>query len=419
MFLRGLKGTIDRQIAIAGYPGTQPIVESPRWGVHPYVSTGIVLSKYTVKGGLLDDPMDTSPTFGAGSSIDSTMQVKTSENGRIVGNSLTDSDGKCSNGWHGAISSGEMGGSNVKIFGNYIYELGCRQTSHFHHTTYMSKRDTSNSQPSIAWEYGWNRLEGNKAKFGIHSYDQSPFDSRNCGDVTGTLRIHHNYIKDQRGAGVNLSTKDYDDKDICWTTDVVIDKNVLINTGLGPVSELNNGTAPYGISVGGDIGGNVEITSNLILDVSDPSAREYGTAAAINLFLRNTSSTIIVSKNIVTVSDDITLIRKETKNHSILSNIWYSESRSAESIQDEVLQLGSTLDNRFYDPEISILGNSIIVGIPAMAKSVTYQGALALVVNEKAQEKIGFYGSYSSSQDIGPFYENFSPPNPPSIIEAK
>jgi hypothetical protein len=420
MYLRGLQGTLARQIAIAAYPGTQPTVDSPRWGIHPYLTTGIVVSKYIVKGGLLDDPKDNSDTFGAGATIDSTMQIKTSENGRIIANRITDSAGKCSNGWHGAISSGEMGGSNVKIYGNFIHDLGCRQTSHFHHTTYMSKRETSDSTPSIAWEFGWNRLEGNEAKFGIHSYDQSPFDSRNCGDVVGTLRIHDNFIRNQRGSGINVKTNDYDQKDFCWTADISIYKNVLINTGLGPVSEINNGTAPYGISVGGDLGGNVEVNSNLILNVSDPSSREYAKAYAIDFSLRNTQSQITIASNIISVNDNIALLHKETSNHSIIENIWYSASRTNESVQNEITSIGNTSGNLFYDPEVAVFGNTITIGSPSTFEGTSYQGSLAITSTTTASTtNVDFYGNMTGVDYIGPFDENFSPPNPPSGINAQ
>ncbi|MCH8499088.1 MAG: hypothetical protein LAT63_11465 [Marinobacter sp.] len=299
LFLRSINGTLSNQVALVAYPNTRPIVRSPRWGIHPYLSSGIVVSKFSVYGGLLDDPRDNSLTFGAGSTSDSTMQIKTSSNGRIIGNYISDIEGKCSNGWHGGIVSGGIDGSNVKVFGNHIDDLGCIQTSHFHHTTYMTKRTANGSEPTLAWEFAYNRLTNNKARYGIHFYDQSPFDSTQCDHVVGTLRVYKNHISNQRGPGINVVTRDHSRNKSCWETDVEIVGNILVNTGLGPVAEINNGTAPYAIKLGGAINGSFFIANNLIEKVSDASSREYAAPAVISITDQIIPKGIVLVNNII------------------------------------------------------------------------------------------------------------------------
>ena len=132
IFLRSLYGNANAHIGMLSYPGAHTLVESPTWGIHPYLSTGLLISKFIVKGGIIDDPKDFSATIAPTSP--STAQITTTANGRIIANSLTDIDGKCSNGYAGAITGGSTNADNVSILGNEIYGIGCWQTSHFHHT---------------------------------------------------------------------------------------------------------------------------------------------------------------------------------------------------------------------------------------------------------------------------------------------
>ena len=417
MFLRGLNGTLTDQIAIVAYPGTHPLVRSPRWGVHPYLSTGIVISKFVVEGGLLDDPHDNSPTFGAGSTSDSTMEIATTENGRIVGNEITDSPGKCSNGWHAAISSGGMGGSNVKVFGNYIHDLGCQQTSHFYHTTYMSKRSTSAQPASQGWEMAWNNLTDNHAVYGIHNYDQSPFDSTNCGDVTGTISIHDNFIKNQRGTGIDVATNDYDHVGYCWTANISIKRNILINTGLGPVSEVNNGTAPYGINVGGDLGGNVDIENNLVLNVSDPSSRLYATAAAIKIGLRYTQNQVLIARNIISINDPIDALVTNNAADQIISNLWYAPANLT-YVQKQIESYSGSSGNLFTNPNITVNNDTVTLANTADLM-LNQTSLLSASSTASTSSYTGFYGNKSTQAFIGPIIDNSKAPSPPSNISVQ
>lgn len=55
LFLRSVKGTLQQQVALVAYPGTLPIVRANNSGIEPYVSTAIVVSKFKVEVGELED----------------------------------------------------------------------------------------------------------------------------------------------------------------------------------------------------------------------------------------------------------------------------------------------------------------------------------------------------------------------------
>lgn len=279
MFLRALEGNKNEHIAFISYPGTAASVSSPTWGIHPYLSTAIVISKFTVEGGNIADPIDDSPYVPPTSPF--TIQIKTTQFGRIIGNKVTDIAGKCSNGMSGAISGTGFEVEELKVFGNEISDIGCRQTSHFHHTTYFTRRTNKGLRNIASPEFGWNFLHNNMARYGIHFYDETQSRNAPCDHIEGKLLIHNNIVIKQRGPGINVYTSGRGHG--CWITDVVIRDNILIETGLGPVSELQNGTAPYAIKIGGSIIGSFEIYSNIIYNVSDSSSRQHEKPFAINV----------------------------------------------------------------------------------------------------------------------------------------
>lgn len=410
MYLRALSGTEERQIAIVSYPGKTSTVSSPKWGVRPYLSSGIVISKYIALGGLLDDPQDDRPTFGSGPNSDTTIQIRTSRDGRIVGNYISDIPGKCSNGSSGSISSGDEDGSNVKVLGNFLHEVGCKQTSHFQHTTYMSKRTSDGSEPSEAWEFGWNRLEDNMAVFGIHFYDQSPFDSRACDPVVGTLKVHNNYIKNQRGQGISIYTSDYSRQQECWAADSHIFNNVLINVGLGPIAEANNGTHPYAISIGGDIDGDFHIYNNLVYGVSDVSSREHMTPYILRLRNRLANSKVVIENNIFQANHPMDMVQSLTDTPVLgENNIWFiggTESRQAAHYS----LLSSS--SRAVDPKV-IIDNGLI----HLSQD---SPAIGAAKDNRLQPSIDFYGhQVGPNPSIGPISSEsvVNPPSPPSNID--
>ncbi|MCE2572714.1 hypothetical protein [Motilimonas eburnea] len=286
MWLVQLEGTAERQIAIASYPATQGFVSGSNWGIHPYLSTGLVISKYRVEVGHQPDLGPNAPVQGVPNAQLSNENIRASRWGRIIGNYLLEREGMCADGFAGAIVSNGHQGDGLKALGNHIFDHGCDQTSHFQHTTYITVRqDGAGKEQLDGWEFAWNHLENNKAKFGLHFYDQMNHSYDQClGFKPGAvLKAHNNYIINQKGSGINVHnysrelTDEEGNKTIppCWQVDVEIYNNVIINSGLGPVGELNNGTAPYGITAGGHILGKFDIFNNTISGVSDESARQY------------------------------------------------------------------------------------------------------------------------------------------------
>lgn len=306
IFLRSINGKADAHVGMVSYPGSQTLVESPTSGIYPYLSTGIIVSKFTVKGGLIIDPNDDSPTVPPSSP--STAQIATSANGRIVANALTDMKGRCSNGYAGAITGGFTDADNVSILGNEIYEIGCRQTSHFHHTTYMTRRSQTGAAPISAGEFAWNYLHDNMAKYGIHYYDQSNSSAKACDQVTGTLKIHNNYIVNQRSAAISVRTENSFKGAPCWEIDTLIYNNIIDNSGLGPVAEISNGTQPYAFILGGGIAGNFRVFNNLVISVSDEEGRKYGIPAVVNFNAYKNLTTLSFVNNIVQPNYDMSLI---------------------------------------------------------------------------------------------------------------
>lgn len=221
---------LEAQLAIAAYPGFQPKVIAQK-AFENFRTSGQVVSKFDIyasnylqvdsQGQPLGDVITSSPkdTYG----------VQTSQNGRVVANRIGDIPGGCASAWNGAINGAQHRSDNVKIFGNEIYEYGCNGSSKLHHTTYLSVRSSDDIRVN-AWEWGYNYLRGNRAKFGIHQYDERTrtTDGRSdvCGDVVGAIKIHNNVIIDQGGAGISVGST-------CnWSMDVVIENNILNNVGL-------------------------------------------------------------------------------------------------------------------------------------------------------------------------------------------
>lgn len=390
VFLRSLNGRADAHIALVSYPGTQAKVESPSWGIHPYVSTGIVISKYDIRGGIIDeDPLSTS-YVPPGST--STAQITASAYGRIVGNFLGELAGKCSNGWAGAIVASEAQTDQLMVHGNEIADIGCNQTSHFHHTTYFTRRTQTGAAATQAGEFSWNYLHDNKAKYGIHYYDQTNDSSKACDQVTGTLKIHDNYIVNQRSVGISVQTSSSYAAAPCWTMDTEIYQNVLINTGLGPIAELNNGTQPYAMYLGGAIAGNFKLYNNLIDGVSDEASRKYQTPAVL-AFITTRNSELSLYNNVIQPRYAMPLTTNAATIPSSMQFNLLSTDVTLRFSQAFLQRLtASTALNYQTDPQITSNGTVIIAPTsPAIGKG-------------QRNTEVDFYGRTVSSDnpEIGP-----------------
>ena len=283
----------------------------------------------------------------------------------------------------------------------------------------MSKRGTASDPTSQAWDFSWNYLRDNKAKFGIHFYDQSPFNSTNCGDVAGTLRARYNFIENQRGTGINVSTSDHDDIGDCWSASVEVNNNIILNSGLGPVSELNNGTSPLGINVGGDIGGSILIANNIVSRVSDASSRLYADAAAIVVGKEGDSESVVITRNIIHVPDDgfkITMIRTLNKNAVIQDNVFYrSGVVLSQNLSSYFPDFFPVEQNFLIDPILKDSDKTIIYEVPNPKE----KGQINYPSDFQNRSLLDFYGRETSFPYIGPILSSTpqgSPPQPPGNI---
>ena len=289
MYLRGVTGTLSNQIAIVAYPNTRPIISSANQATTQYLSEGIVFYNFYLEVGHKNDSDPVDP----GNPTNSNGHVAINDFGRVVGNFLTDIDGKCSTGWSGSIGNGQGQGDKGKVFGNHIKEVGCDNTSKFQHTTYFSLRSTSATIE--AYEIGYNYLEDNNAIFGIHVYDQST--NGECGNITGTIKVHNNVVKNQRGPGVNIGTFDTTEPfEACWTADLEVYNNILINVGLGvPADGFSNSNA---ISIRGSIiNDSVTVKNNTVYGYGEEVSflSSIGNAVVVDLFLAD--PTVIFESN--------------------------------------------------------------------------------------------------------------------------
>lgn len=293
LFLRKIEGTESHPVSLIAYPNTRAKVSAANRGVHPYVSSYINVSKFAIEVGYAP----TDAPISAGSTSNSNAHIK-AQQGRYVGNRMSQIEGTCFTGWSGAIVSNGLGGDGIKVYGNHFDNLGCDNSSRYQHTLYLSNR-TPNANIK-AWEVSYNYLDNNNVFYGIHAYDETIYNGGDdCDwDVSGTMRINNNVIVNQRGAGINIGTRDNNgDKNKCWTADIEIQGNVLVNVGLGMPQE--NGVAnPDAIRVTGALYPNtVTITNNTVHGYGEFVSLEQSKGYAINVDLDIANPVVTVKNN--------------------------------------------------------------------------------------------------------------------------
>jgi hypothetical protein len=320
----GASSTLAEQFALVSYPGYQPKITGQR-GVTGYNTDALVISKMDIyASNYLQVGANDQPT---GSTIDfkGTWGIRSTRHGRAVGNRVGDIPGGCASKYQGAISGTAQFYDSIslfKMFGNEIYEYGCAGSSKLHHTTYFTVRSAPDNRQVEPWELGWNYLHDNKAKNGLHQFDQDT----DCGDITGPVRIHDNVIVNQASAGIAVASQ-------CgWTADFYLENNVLINVGNASAwdgVDPNTADAPElaGINIR-DSGyfGTVYIRNNLIYgwttDGSDITLK-----GAISFYGSASNVTAVIDNNIVYSEIDHPFI--VARNSDVLSNlsgsnnIWY------------------------------------------------------------------------------------------------
>jgi hypothetical protein len=318
--------TQEAQFAIASYPGFHPTVMGQR-GFESYHVNGVVVSKLDFYSSDYTAVSATDQPTGSKIQSTSTYAIKSSRYGRAVANRITDIPGGCASGMQGAITGSAKWGndlvSNYKIYGNEIYEYGCAGSNKLHHTTYMSIRSDGRDVQVEPWEFGWNYLHDNHAKFGIHQFDQNS----DCGDPTGPIRIHHNVVVNQGGAGISIGSE-------CWQVDAYIEDNILINVGLaadwdGIDPSTSNGAENGGISIrDSGLVGAMYINNNLIYRHT-ADGQTNGARGCLNLYGGGDNVSIEWHNNICYSDLDLPFVgaghRAETKLDNIIgdNNVWH------------------------------------------------------------------------------------------------
>ncbi len=351
MFMRSIVGTEAAPVAMVAYPDPDNFstVTSAHRGLNNYLSEGIVTSKYAIAVGYADPALPAN----AGEPSKSNFHLSASRNGRGIGNLLIQKPNTCFTGWSGAIVSGGDGGQNYKAFGNHIKDLGCDNSSRYAHTLYMSIRNEA-AVITKPWEIGFNYLDNNNVFYGIHNYDESY--TGDCGTMTGTLKIHNNVILNQRGAGINIGTRDAaNPKVACWAADMEIVNNVLINVGLGVVAE--DGVANSGaIQVGGDLSGNSLIISNNTVygHGDDTSIVADGGIKMVSIRYNWSNPLVVMNNNVFVQTTDLPWFVTTEKLTGSNNSFWSTATNSPNNPY--------SLDNNIIvDPRITILGSRVML----------------------------------------------------------
>ena len=204
-----IAGTEESPISIAAYPGTKVNIsgsENPSFTIYYYYSnpywnwskvsintevSGILVTrKNRIIGVEITGPNVYGGYTGAiGGGCNGVLSCNRPEGGKYLGiyihNYGTD---------NGVPTAGNVGTDpSVCPYSN----SECKNSwDKFQHLYYVSNRS---GNPLEAYEIGWNNLIDNPIYSGIHVYDQTP-----CGDWTGTMKIHHNVVKNQRGSAINV-----------------------------------------------------------------------------------------------------------------------------------------------------------------------------------------------------------------------
>jgi len=243
------------------------------------------------------------------------------DNGRLVANRISDPVGFDADGSAGAIDAGANWFAtegistiaNLKVLGNYIHDFGGPSTGNLHHTMYFRMRyDTVVTAPEI----GWNHLEDNIARGGIHYYDE-----HQCGDFSSTYKVHDNFIKNQVGPGISVITGTCDNP-LTFDAEVEIYNNLIIEAGKDPYI---GGNVNAIVLQGPENYANVKLYNNLIYGYGEI---DYPASSALKVLAegwnQDFGGTWQFVNNIIVDTKNFTFERGTTKSPTISSNnLWY------------------------------------------------------------------------------------------------
>lgn len=405
--------TLGAQFGIVAYPGFRPVIMGQR-GFEAYNAEAPVLSKLDIYSS--DYTSVTSAGQPSGSRIDSkgTWGIRAAKDGRAVANRIGDIPGMCASRYHGAIvGSDGTRVSNFKILGNEIYDYGCEGSSKLHHTTYMSIRSGPDDVLVDPWEFGYNYLHGNKAKFGIHNFDQNT----GCGRTTGPVKIYSNVIKDQGGAGISVGAS----ADCIWSMDFYIENNILINVGLaaawdGVDTYTSDGSEPGGIAIrDSGLSGTIYVRNNLIYKWTTDGDQK-GADGCLSFNGSSDLVTVIFDNNICYTELDKPFFMlgyqadAKADNASGSRNVWYyTGGNSATHARVPNWDSRPITD----DPMLKLSGSLFVANSDS---PLVDQGTSVDLTR-------GIYGRLrDSSPDVGPIEiveSIIAPPKPPQVIEVQ
>lgn len=359
--------TREAQFAVVSFPGTRPTVTAQQ-GAESYNTEAMVIAKldmYASNYTAVDaNDQPTGSTIASGG----TWAIKTSRHGRAVANRIGDIPGGCASRTQGAIVGSARFGDDVsdyRILGNEVYDYGCAGSSKLHHTTYLSIRSDGLDVRVEPWEFGFNYLHGNEAKFGIHQFDQN----EGCGDTTGPILIHDNVIVDQAGAGISVGSQ-------CdWSMDVIIENNVLIDVGQaaawdGRDPDTTDGPENGGIAIrDSGLTGTMYVRHNLIYAFT-ADGQTIGGQGCLNLNGSGDEVSIVWEDNICFTELDRPFVgagfRGENKldNVSGARNVWHFAGASP----SEALVPSWDAEAITEDPGLTVTG--AWVSLPASSPAV-------------------------------------------------
>lgn len=433
----GASSSKDAQLGFVSYPGTHAMVSAQR-AIEPYNVDSVVISKFQIRSSNYVSVDSLGQPQGGVIDSGATFGISTSKYGRAVANRLSDIDGGCSSKYQGAIVGGAQFGndrvSGFKMLGNEVFDYGCNGSSKLHHTTYFTVRSDPADVVVEPWEIGYNFLHGNKAKFGIHQFDQN----EGCGDVNGAIRIYKNVVIDQAGSGISVGSQ-------CgWSMDVEIFGNVLVNTGLAADWDGVNPDSITGPENGGiairDSGllGTMYVLNNLIYRVASDGQTKGG-RGCLNFNGSSDNVNVIYINNICYLDRPMDFVGigyqadSKADNISGVSNIWH---KSGEALTSGSGSPGWDANGITSDPLVDVSGASVSISekSPAASAGVSswQQRSIASMVGLKANEIRDIYGvkmgsgaisigpiAIGASTDAGSDIEMPAAPLPPSGISIE
>lgn len=366
--------TLEAQFGYVAYPNTRPEAMGIRtfsvYAGGANNTRGFVMSKFSLFAAESDEDANGQP-INQRVATGGTFAIEGSADGRAVGNYITDThpsdtSGACPNKQQGAITAKTTRVSNFKIFGNHIEGYGCPGTNYQHHTMYLSIRDTT--EPTlVAPEMGWNYLQDNDAKNGLHYFDEDLSGNNRCGQFSGTFRIHDNVVINQGGAGIFNGAR------CTFNTAFEYTNNILINTGLVTSVNATTGVGAYGSSNAIELSPGTNQTSTLTFKNNTmyqwwADGHLDGSATAVAACVGTASSadniSVVFDSNICYQITDHRFIGYNYQGSQLLdnftgaNNVWYT------TVETPTLAITPTWDATpiTTDPLITQTGSQLSIG---------------------------------------------------------